>query len=92
MSLGLIPFLEIGYMPSDLSSFDSHLYYSSHPQVSPPKDMKKWKDLVRAFLLHCKATYGEAIYQWKFDFWNTANLNMKNGYWGGTKEEFFELY
>lgn len=92
LSLGLIPFLEIGYMPSDLSSFDSHLYYSSHPQVSPPKDMKKWKDLVRAFLLHCKATYGEAIYQWKFDFWNTANLNMKNGYWGGTKEEFFELY
>ena len=53
--------------------------------------MKKWKDLA-ASPLHCKATYGEAIYQWKFDFWNTANLNMKNGYWGGTKEEFFELY
>lgn len=92
INLGLIPFLEIGYMPSDLSSTDDRLSYSYHPHVGFPKNMEKWKGMVRDFLLFCKEQYGDDIYKWKFDFWNTANMNMKNGYWGGTQQEFFRLY
>lgn len=92
INLGFIPFIELGYMPSDLSSTEDRLSYSYHPHMGPPKDMKKWEALVHDFLNFCKEKYRETIYEWKFDFWNTANLNVKNGYWGGTQQEFFRLY
>ena len=92
LSLGFIPFFELGYMPADLASGDSYIFYNSHPHVSPPKDMEKWKNLIRSLLLYCEKHYGDSIHQWKFDFWNTANLNMKNGYWRGSQQDFFDLY
>jgi len=92
VDLGFIPFIEIGYMPIDLSSTDDRLSYSNHPHVGPPKDMKNWRSLIRHFLNHCLDVFGDSVFEWKFDFWNTANLNTHNGYWTSTQEEFFQLY
>lgn len=32
------------------------------------------------------------IRHWYFDFWTDANLNIKDGYWQSSQEEFFLLY
>lgn len=90
---GMYPFIEIGYMPRDLASSRWELGFGSHPNVSPPRSALRWKQLIKAFLNHYKTVYGlETLRQWRFDFWNSANIQFDNGYWPGSREQFFELY
>ncbi len=93
VSLGKYPFIEIGYMPRDLSSEKSQLAFSYHPHMSPPKSKALWTGLVTSFLEHCIRRYGkDHVLLWKFDFWNSPNVQFDSGYWSGTREEFFALY
>ncbi len=93
LGVGMLPFLGIGYMPRDLASGSFELGYSYHPNMSPPKSAEGWAGLIRAFLRHYIWRYGsENVRQWKFNFWNSANVQFENGYWSGTREEFFNLY
>jgi xylan 1,4-beta-xylosidase len=58
--------------------------------VTPPKDYKKWEDLIRNLTLHFTERYGEEeVKTWYFEVWNEPNLN---GFWSGTQEEYFKLY
>lgn len=52
LSVGLKPFPEIGYMPSHLASKKQYANWQYHPNVSQPKSMEKWTNLIRQFLLH----------------------------------------
>jgi xylan 1,4-beta-xylosidase len=55
----------------------------------PPKDYKKWGDLVHAWAKHCVDKYGRAeVEQWYWETWNEPNI----GYWRGTPEEFRKLH
>ena len=92
-SLGLHPFIEIGFMPRELSATKETLGYGYHPCIGIPKSYDRWADLVRSFLVHCREVFGlEEMKTWLFDFWNSANIRSANGYWNASQEEFFHFY
>lgn len=90
LAIGVKPFVELGFMPKDLSIDDSMLQFWWKGHVSPPKDYGKWAELVAAFTRHCISRYGiEEVKTWYFEVWNEPNLR---GFWLGTRSQYFELY
>jgi len=93
LNLHLYPYIEIGFMPRELSSTNETLGFGYRPYIGVPKSYDLWAQLVRSFLTHCVSQYGiTSMEHWRFDFWDTANIRSSNGYWNGTQEEFFHLY
>lgn len=102
LAAGVKPYVEIGFMPEALSSRPKPYRHEWRPGLPyeeimtgwryPPKDMKAWEDLVYNFAAHCKDRYGkEEAASWYWETWNEAN-SLPGGYWGGTRDEFFELH
>ena len=90
IAAGLRPFLELGFMPGKLASGEQTIFYwKGH--TTPPKDMKKWTDLVEATLTHLKERYGEEeVSSWPVEVWNEPNLP---GFWEhADKAKYLELY
>ncbi|KAL4937738.1 glycoside hydrolase [Aspergillus oleicola] len=89
LELGVRPFVQFGSCPSQFATTLGTTFWWKG-NGSPPRDMQKWVDLVRAFVQHCVGRYGiEEIEQWYFEVWNEPNLG---GFWAGTRMQYFELY
>lgn len=100
IELGLKPYVQLGFMPKDLSSEPEPYtpgkitYGKPTGMVSggafyPPKDYNKWKNLVEEVAWHCADRYGiEEASSWYWELWNEPNI----GYWKGTDQEYFKLY
>lgn len=93
---GLKPLVEIGFMPKALST-DPEPYQHSWGEKGPlwtgwtypPKDYKKWAELVYQWVQHSIERYGkDEVTSWLWETWNEPNI----GYWSGTQEEYFKLY
>ena len=89
-SMGLKPFVELGFMPEKLASGSQTVFYWKG-NVTPPKDYSKWADLVTATVNHWIDRYGrDEVITWPFEVWNEPNLP---GFWkGADMEEYFKLY
>ncbi len=88
--IGMKPFVELGFMPSALASGSKTIFWW-RGNVTPPKDMNKWADFIRAFVLHVQERYGDAeVRTWYFEVWNEPNLS--DGFWAGTQQQYFDLY
>jgi len=89
MSIDIKPFVEFGFMPEGLASgSQQHFWWKAN--VTPPKDMQRWHDLVYAFVSHLVQRYGiDEVRTWRFEVWNEPNLPQ---FWGGTQTEYFEMY
>lgn len=96
---GVEPLVELGFMPKDLAAQlpNRHQPYEVHfpgntvsgASNNPPKDYKKWGDLVRAVTAHLVQRYGAAaVSHWYFEVWNEPDI----GYWHGSREDYFRLY
>jgi xylan 1,4-beta-xylosidase len=96
---GIKPYVQIGFMPKDLSTKPEPYQHAWTPTAKydqiytgwsyPPKDYQKWGDLAYAWTKHCVDKYGRAeVEQWYWEVWNESNI----GYWRGTPEEFRKLY
>lgn len=96
---GMKPLVEIGFMPEALSVQPQPYRHEWKPGVDynkiytgwayPPKDYKKWGELVHEWVKHSIERYGkEEVKSWWWEVWNEPNI----GYWKGTPEEFFMLY
>jgi xylan 1,4-beta-xylosidase len=96
---GVKPYVQIGFMPKDLSTKPLPYQHSWTPTAKydeiytgwayPPKDYAKWGELVYQWAKHCVERYGRAeVEQWYWEVWNEANI----GYWRGTPEEFRKLH
>ena len=87
---GLKPYVELSFMPKDLASApDTVFRYKAN--ISPPKDMYKWHQLINAFVSHLIDRYGlEEVRTWYFEVWNEPDLT--GIFWSGTQQEYFELY
>ena len=96
---GVRPYVQLGFMPEDLSIRPQPYQHSWTPTARyeeiytgwayPPKDYQKWGDLVQAWARHCVEKYGrDEVEQWYWQTWNEANI----GYWRGTPEEFLKLH
>jgi xylan 1,4-beta-xylosidase len=88
-SIGIKPFVELGFMPSALASGNKTIFWW-RGNVTPPKDYAKWEALVKNLVEHFTERYGEEeVKTWYFEVWNEPNLD---GFWAGTQEEYFKLY
>jgi xylan 1,4-beta-xylosidase len=88
-SIGMKPFVELSFMPDALAS-DRKTIFWYRGNVTPPKDLKKWADFIRAFVEHERERYGDAeVRTWYFEVWNEPNLS---GFWAGTQQQYFDLY
>jgi len=90
LSVGIRPFLELGFMPADLASGDATCF-RWRGNITPPRDWDRWGDLVGALVRHCIGRYGlDEVRTWYFEVWNEPNLDEY--FWRGTQEEYFHLY
>src|SRR5438093_3074187 len=96
---GVRPYVQIGFMPKDLSTKPEPYQHHWTPQAKynqiytgwayPPKDYGKWAELVFRWTQHCLEKYGRAeVESWYWEVWNEANI----GYWRGTPAEFRKLH
>ena len=93
VSAELKPFIEIGYMPGQMASKKQYAGWLYHPNVSFPKSIKLWEQLVRDFISHLILRYGkDTVDGWLFDFWTSPNLRMVNGYWNESMDRFLLFY
>jgi len=90
LSIKVKPFVELGFMPSALASGSQTIFWWKG-NITPPKDYKKWEDLIRSLTQHFTERYGaEEVKTWYFEVWNEPNL--ENIFWKGTQAEYFKLY
>lgn len=97
---GIIPLAEIGFMPKDLSTKPEpyeHRFSAGSGAYGtiftgwtyPPKDYKKWAELIYQWVSHSIQRYGKnEVKKWLWEVWNEPNI----GYWSGTVEEYCKLY
>lgn len=88
---GVMPFVEISFMPKKLASRLDYQSFWYRPVVSPPKDYAKWDALIRAFAQHLVKRYGiDEVSQWYFEVWNEPNID----FWAGNPKQktYFKLY
>jgi len=96
---GMKPLAQIGFMPEALSTKPFPYQHKWKPGLRydeiltgwayPPKDYKKWGNLVYEWVKHCVERYGKAeVESWYWEVWNEPD----GAYWKGTQAEFFKLY
>ncbi|MCP9766345.1 beta-xylosidase [Lacihabitans sp. LS3-19] len=96
---GIKPLAQFSFMPEALSTnpqpYEPHwkpgMPYNEIYKgwTFPPKEYKKWADLVYAWVKHSVERYGKAeVETWYWELWNEPNI----GYWSGTVEEYCKLY
>jgi len=96
---GMKPMAQIGFMPKALSSNPEPYRHHWKPGAAyndiylgwtyPPKDYKKWAELVYQWVKHSVERYGkEEVESWYWELWNEPNI----GYWRGTTDEYIKLY
>ena len=89
LSIGMKPFIELGFMPSALASGSTTCFHYK-ANVTPPADYGKWEGLIHRLTEHLVARYGlEEVRSWFFEVWNEPNLRF---FWAGSQEEYFKLY
>lgn len=93
------PLVEIGFMPEALSTKPQPYRHDWGIEKSyntiftgwayPPRDYRKWAELVYQWVRHSVSRYGRAeVETWYWELWNEPDI----GYWKGTPEEYFKLY
>ena len=89
---GVRPFVEISFMPRKLAFNPDALHPFWYKQnVSPPKSMDRWDDLIRHFAQHLVDRYGiDEVSKWYFEVWNEPNIDFWNGI--PRQRSYFDLY
>lgn len=89
---GVRPFVEISFMPRKLAFNPDALHPFWYKQnVSPPKSMDRWDDLIRHFAQHLVDRYGvDEVSKWYFEVWNEPNIDFWNGI--PRQKSYFDLY
>ena len=89
---GVKPVVEISFMPKKLAFNPDSLHPFWYKQnVSPPKSMERWDDLIRALARNLVDRYGiEEVSSWYFEVWNEPNIDFWNGI--PRDKSYFELY
>lgn len=96
---GMKPIAQISFMPEALSTKPEPYKHNWGPGnqyndiytgwAYPPKDYKKWSELVYQWVKHSVTRYGQKeVESWYWELWNEPNI----GYWKGTVEEYIKLY
>jgi xylan 1,4-beta-xylosidase len=89
---GVRPVVEISFMPKKLAFNPDALHPFWYKQnVSPPKSLERWDDLITHMAQHLVERYGiDEVSQWYFEVWNEPNIDFWNGI--PREQSYFELY
>lgn len=89
-SVGLRPFLELGFTPEKMARGTQTIFYWKG-NTTPPKDYGAWCQMVQALLRHLMERYGaEEVVQWPVEVWNEPNLSV---FWeNADMKEYFRLF
>jgi xylan 1,4-beta-xylosidase len=90
LSIGIRPFVELGFMPYDLASGDQTVFWW-RGNITPPKDWARWEWLIEQFIGHVIERYGLAeVQRWYFEVWNEPSLEF---FWKDADfDAYMELY
>ena len=89
IELGIRPYLELSFMPSQLAKGTQTLFHWK-ANTTPPKEYRLWNRMVVALLKNLRARYGEEVLDWPIEVWNEPNLP---GFWfKGDMDEYFKLF
>ena len=92
---GMKPLAQIGFMPEAFSTHPQPYKHDWKPGMPydkiitgwayPPKDYKKWGNLVYEWVKHSVQRYGKKeVESWYWEVWNEPN----SSYWKGTLQEY----
>ncbi|MFY9562215.1 MAG: glycosyl hydrolase family 39 [Terriglobales bacterium] len=88
---GVRPFVELSFMPKKLAASQVLHAFWYKQNVAPPKDYRKWDDLITQLAQHLISRYGiDEVAKWYFEVWNEPNID----FWAGDPKQatYFELY
>ncbi len=88
---GVRPFVELSFMPKKLAASQILHAFWYKQNVAPPKDYRKWDDLITELAQHLVDRYGiDEVSKWYFEVWNEPNID----FWAGDPKQatYFELY
>ena len=89
LSIGIKPLVELNPMPTAIAGGEQTLFFYKM-NVTPPKDIKLWYNLIYEFVDHLTLRYGvDEVASWYFEVWNEPNLKS---FWSGTMEDYFNIY
>lgn len=97
LSIGMKPFVELGFMPECLKSGNETIFHYK-ANITPPNDPDRWVWLIKEFISHLIERYGrDEVRTWYFEVWNEPNLDGENGlaggrFWSGNMQDYYELY
>ena len=95
LDIGMTPLVELSFQPTALAS-GKRTYLQYKANVTPPKNMTKWSELIRAFGTFVLTRYGkEEISKWSFEVWNEPDLHLLGpikSFWTGTMQDYYQLY
>jgi xylan 1,4-beta-xylosidase len=90
LALGVRPVIELSFMPRDLASDPEATVFDYRAIISPPKDWRRWGELVAALAQHLVDRYGiDDVSTWGFEVWNEPNLEV---FWTASRSDYFRLY
>jgi len=76
LSIGIRPFVELGFMPYDMASGEETVFWWKG-NITPPKDWERWEWFVEQFTRHIIERYGLAeVRRWYFEVWNEPALKF----------------
>lgn len=88
ISQNLKPWIQLSYMPEKLAKHPNRRLFGAN--VSQPRSMTEWCDLIRHFLAHISKRYGiENIKEWKFSLWNQPDTTPDLFGFANEKDFFF---
>lgn len=89
LSIGLRPFVQLGFMPESLAKSRKRLFGYL---VSEPASLEKWSELVTALIRHLQERYGqEELRQWFFSVWHQPDT-PESMYGFSGREAFYSFY
>lgn len=90
LELRLKPIYTTCFTPAGMTDDATTCWPDKNP-TGMPRDMTQWQAFVADGIRHCIVRYGvKEVRSWYFECWNEPNL--KGCFFGGTKEEFFQLW
>ncbi|MBN1696200.1 MAG: hypothetical protein JW881_01690 [Spirochaetales bacterium] len=90
LSIGIRPFVELGFMPYDLASGNQTVFWWKG-NITPPKDWARWEWFIEQYIRHVIERYGlTEVRRWYFEVWNEPSLDI---FWKDADfDAYMELY
>ncbi len=86
---GMHPVIVLETMPPELATGNDGLSWTNRYPARDAAALRKWQELIRQVVLHCREKWGDGIRDWYFEVWNEPD---SGGYFKGTLEQYLDIY